>query len=91
MNGQYYGIIQHWEHVYNSWGFWEKNNPEFELTDEELEEYTEGNELPIARLPNRDPESSDSTLMIMSDPEEDYDNWESLEKWFSENEGKMSY
>lgn len=62
--------------VDSSWGFSEKNNPQFELTAEELEEYTESNELRVTRLPNKDPESSNTTLMVMEDPDESY--WEAL-------------
>lgn len=88
-DGQYYGVTQHWEAVERSWGFWEKSSPEFDLDENELEAYTGGNPLPVARLPNKDPNSNESTLMNMG--MDDYAGWQVLDDWFEENRGKMSY
>ncbi len=50
-----------------SWGYWERSSPMFELSNDELEKYTEGNELPCARFPDQDPNSSETTLVVMKD------------------------
>jgi len=87
-NGRMLGYVGTYVDVHHSWGFWEKSNPMFELSDEELEDYTEGNELPVGRLPDKDPDSSATTLMPMADEDS---AMEPLMTWFDENEGKMDY
>lgn len=80
------GYVGTYVDVRESWGFWEKSSPMFELSDEELEEYTEGEALPVGRLPDKDPRSNATTLMPLSDQEKARGP---LIKWFNENRGSM--
>lgn len=87
MDGRYSDEVQHLSYVRSSWGFWEKSDPQFPMTDDEIAAYTEGNDLPIARLPDTDMNSNNSTLMVMSDPQVSDDGFDPLVHWFMENRG----